>query len=72
MRATVKSPKLPCCTTPSFRVIALPGRQVDSPITAAPCTCASTLRGLTARLQCTPLVTRCNTGWPSLTEASTT
>ena len=72
MRGTTKSPKLLCCTTPSFSVMAAPGRHIDRPITAAPCTCASTLRGLTARLQCTPAVTRCSTGVPSCTEASTT
>src|SRR6185295_4840260 len=44
-RATRYSPKLLCSTTPSFSVMALPGRQVDSPISAAPCTCASTLNG---------------------------
>ena len=72
MRATVKSPKLLCSTTPSLSVMAEPGRHIDRPMTAAPCTWASTVRGFTARLQCTPAVTRCSTGRPSFTEASTT
>ena len=72
MRGTAKSPKLLCSTTPSLSVIAAPGRHMDRPISAAPCTCASMVRGFTARLQCTPAVALCSTGRPSLTEASTT
>src|SRR3989344_2467569 len=72
MRGTAKSPKLLCSTTPSFSVMAPPGRHIDRPISAAPCTWASTLLGLTTRLQCTPAVMLCSLGVPSLTDASTT
>ena len=50
MRGTTKSLKLLCSTTPSFSVIAAPGRHIDKPINAPPWTCASRLRGLTTKL----------------------
>ena len=72
MRGTVKSPKLLC----SHHAVLERDRRARQAHRQAHDRRALHLRfharGLTARLQCTPAVTRCSIGWPSFTEASTT
>ena len=53
-------------------VIAAPGNVVPNPINAAPSTCAATVNGLTAKLQCTPAVALTNLGVPLRISATTT